>query len=342
MPKKILIVGQGIAGSVLALTLHNAGVEMYIADQLQLKSASSIAAGVINPVTGKRYVKSWGFDTFYPFAKDFYQKISQAAQQPIWFDYPIVRLLGSALEQNDWNLRVGRPDYEGFTDVAMHAGEWQGLAHPNYGFGVIHQSARVDFSAVCSYVQRFFSSHNRFLDKHITLENISTYLPDFEHIIFCEGYYGAQNELFTGIPWLSAKGDRLLIRLHTDRVIHSMLKKQIMLVPYGAGVYWAGANYYWDFEDTDPSQTGLDFIQEELATMLHVGYDLVDHSAAVRPVAKDRRPIIGWSKDNPKIGIFNGMGSKGALLTPYWAAHFAQHILDGISINKEVDIERFG
>jgi glycine/D-amino acid oxidase-like deaminating enzyme len=121
-----------------------------------------------------------------------------------------------------------------------------------------------------------------------------------------------------------------------------MLKKQIMLVPYGAGLYWTGANYYWDFEDTDPSQTGLDFIQEELATMLSVGYDVIDHSAAVRPVAKDRRPLIGWSKDNPKIGIFNGMGSKGALLTPYWAAHFAQHILDGISINKEVNIERFG
>jgi hypothetical protein len=42
----------------------------------------------------------------------------------------------------------------------------------------------------------------------------------------------------------------------------------------------------------------------------------------------------------PKIGIFNGLGTKGGLLAPYWAQHFAQHVLQGIPLDPQVDIRR--
>ncbi len=341
MSKKILVAGQGIAGCILAHTLEQAGAEVHVADRLAHTAASGIAAGIINPVTGKRYAKSWQFDLFYPFAQQFYQKIEHALGQPIWHNYPIVRLLGSALEQNEWNNRVGRPDYEGFAAVQIHAGDWEGLVQPGFGYGFIHRAARVDFPMVRQFVHEYFQQQGRFLHTDITQENIGQYLPDFDHVIFCEGYFGQYNPCFPKIQWLHAKGDALLIQLEQAQNIASILKKQITIVPVGNDLFWAGANYYWEFEGTAPTPLGLEFNLAELRQMLACPFEVVEHLAAVRPVAKDRRPVIGWSENAPKIGIFNGLGSKGALLAPYWAAHFAQNILEGTPIDPEVAVNRF-
>ena len=342
MPKKILVVGQGIAGSILAYTLHRAGADITVADRLQLQSASSIAAGVINPITGKRYAKSWNFDIFYPFAFQFYTSLQQEIGQQIWFDYPIVRLLNSTIEQNEWSLRAGSTGYEGFGDVQTHAGDWNNIVQPGFAYGFVHRAARVHFSAIRAHVQALFQAQGRFLDQHIDPAQLADFLPHYDHIIFCEGYYAAQNPYFSALPWLSAKGDCLILRIPSPQPIQSILKKQVAIVPYGEGLYWAGANYYWQFEHTNPTPEGLAFNTDEVRQMLAVDVEVVQHLAAVRPVAKDRRPLLGWSAAQPKVGIFNGMGSKGALLTPYWAAHFAQHIIDGTQLDHTVDIRRFG
>jgi glycine/D-amino acid oxidase-like deaminating enzyme len=120
-----------------------------------------------------------------------------------------------------------------------------------------------------------------------------------------------------------------------------MLKKQIIVAPVAEDLYWAGANYYWEYADTNPTPKGLQFIENELNIMLQSPYQIVDHSAAVRPVIKDRRPIMGWSQKNPKIGIFNGLGSKGALLAPWCAAHFVANLCQNSPIDSELDVQRF-
>ena len=54
MSPEILIVGQGLAGTLLAFELERAGVSFAIADAGHEGAASSVAAGVINPITGRR------------------------------------------------------------------------------------------------------------------------------------------------------------------------------------------------------------------------------------------------------------------------------------------------
>ena len=54
-----IIVGQGIAGSCLAFELLERGAKIEIFDESWRDAACLVAAGVINPITGKRLVKSW-------------------------------------------------------------------------------------------------------------------------------------------------------------------------------------------------------------------------------------------------------------------------------------------
>ena len=74
--------------------------------------------------------------------------------------------------------------------------------------------------------------------------------------------------------------------------------------------------------------------------MLEARFDIVGHVAGVRPSVKDRRPFLGESRVRANVYIFNGLGTKGALLAPFWAEHLAKHLLEGKPIEQEVQVER--
>ena len=67
-----LIIGQGISGSMLSWFLFKEGKTFFIIDDNSEKASSKVAAGVINPVTGRRYAYTWMIDEIMPFAVQSY------------------------------------------------------------------------------------------------------------------------------------------------------------------------------------------------------------------------------------------------------------------------------
>ena len=54
-----LIIGHGLAGATLARTLRRRGRRVVVLDAPQPDSATRVAAGLINPVAGKRFALAW-------------------------------------------------------------------------------------------------------------------------------------------------------------------------------------------------------------------------------------------------------------------------------------------
>src|ERR1700761_6929324 len=75
MQVDVLIIGQGICGTFLSRELEKAGKSFIVIDELDPAAASRVASGVINPVTGRRIVKTWMIDELLPFAWNAYQTI---------------------------------------------------------------------------------------------------------------------------------------------------------------------------------------------------------------------------------------------------------------------------
>ena len=73
----IIIVGQGICGTVLSSSLILQGQKVLVIDDGSNKAASKIASGVINPVTGRRIVKTWQIDDVMPAAVRIYQALEK-------------------------------------------------------------------------------------------------------------------------------------------------------------------------------------------------------------------------------------------------------------------------
>lgn len=335
---RILVVGQGIAGTMLAWTLRRRGADVQIADAGFPYRSSSIAAGIINPVTGKRYVKTWRYDDFFPVARSVYRTMEAEWGVPIWQDQVILRLLENPQECNDWAARIADPEYADLLGERPDAGAWAGHLKPGYAVGEIRGAARVDFGALLSAFRKSALADGSFLQKTLRPEGTNTFSPDYDCIVFCEGYRGAENPFFPNLPWQLSKGEALLIRLKSAPYPAEMLKKTLLMTPVGDNLYWVGASYNWTFEDNGASPTEQDFLEERLQHFLRTPYEVVQRMGAVRPTVRDRRPFLGAGPNQSNIFIFNGLGTKGALLAPYWAAHLADHLLSGSPLDREVAV----
>jgi len=114
----------------------------------------------------------------------------------------------------------------------------------------------------------------------------------------------------------------------------------MIMAPMENDKFWFGANYEWNSPDDKPSESGAQFLQKRLDKMLH-SYEKVDHLAAIRPTLKDRRPVMGRHFEHDHCYLFNGLGTKGASLGPYFADHFIQYLLNDRPLLNEVDLHRF-
>ena len=61
-----IIVGQGLAGSALAVRLMELKKKILVIDQPARNTSSQIAAGLFNPITGRKMVKTWLADKLFP------------------------------------------------------------------------------------------------------------------------------------------------------------------------------------------------------------------------------------------------------------------------------------
>ncbi len=334
---KTLLIGQGIAGTLLAWSLRKRGCQIHIADGNLAGDASSVAAGIINPVTGKRFVKSWRFDEFFPLAKEIYQQLELELGIQIWEERPTLRLLATPEEVNDWAIRCTQPDYAYLLGESKDAGDWWPFLKPGFRFGIIRQSARANLPALVSTFREKAKREGIFLEKSIDYQEIETLLQEYDRVIFCEGWRAERNPFFPEAQFRVSKGEALIIQfqdleraVRLEGVPHvlptEMLKKTMLLAPMGDGTFWAGSTYRWHFEDTLPSAEGRDYILGYLHGMFDAPFEIVGHVSGIRPTMIDRRPLVEQSKLNPKVFVFNGLGTKGALLAPFFAEQLAGEI----------------
>lgn len=342
--KKALIVGQGIAGTVLAHTLLMQGIDAWVLDYpVPGETASRVAAGIINPVTGKRFVPSWMYDTLFPFARQFYLNLGTQLKVSIWTDFILERLLNSPEEMNNWSVRMEAANHPSTLDNASPQSAWKQWLTSDFFVGMVQGAARVHFEVLLPAYRAHLHARQRLIETQLTEQEIvSLYKKDFEWIVFCVGAKAAQGELFSHLPWNLTKGEALVLH-HASETFptHALLKKNMLLAPMQPGYFWLGSTNAWSYTDEFPTEAGKKTLWHGLEEMLQWKPSMVSHRAAIRPTVKDRRPFMGAHPTVHKVFIFNGLGTKAALLAPYWAQHFSHYLIHGVPLSKEVDIHRF-
>ncbi len=342
-----LIIGQGLAGTLLSWFLLSENQRIKVIDFPRTNSASNVAAGIMNPVTGRRFVKSWRIEELLPFAKDSYRAIEDFLNISILQERNILRAIFSQKEENDWLIRTGEPGYQKYFREEAVLGKFEGKITEGFSFCELQQSAQVHVPLLVQSFKSYLQKENLIIEEKFDYQKVMqaedgiTYKAlRTKKIVFCEGHQGHQNPWFTHLPFNESKGEVLLVRIPEVNFVR-MLKHKLFIVPLQDDLYWVGSFYKWDFEDDEPTASGRQELEAKLKDILRVPFEIVNHRAAIRPTVKDRRPFLGLHPQFPALGIFNGLGTKGASLGPFFAKEMVDFLIHQKDIGQDVNITRF-
>lgn len=340
-----IIVGQGLAGTILSYTFLKRGKKILVIDDATLSSCSKVAAGNYNPIVFKRLVKSWKADEVIPYADNFFYETQKFLNAEFFWKKEVVKIFADEREKKFWLKKSGEEDTYLSGDIAEEFHREALQAHA--GCGTVKNAGKIYSARFLELFRNYFVNEKILVDEKfdfdlLEISDDSAGYKDFraKKIIFCEGWKALENPYFSYLPFKPAKGEILLLKienLRTDKIIH----KNGYLYSIGSNLFVAGSTYEWSGPDDFPTEKGKKSIIEKLEKIISVPYEIIGHFAGVRPSAKDRRPFIGLHPHYKTLGIFNGFGAKAVMLAPYFAGQFFEFLEDIKPLDEEVNIKRF-
>jgi glycine/D-amino acid oxidase-like deaminating enzyme len=344
--KSVLIVGQGLAGSILADRLINANVKVAIVDRAEQSNASKIAAGIVNPITGRRFVLSWMIDELIPVLKTYYNDFEERFNTNVMKRRIILRGLFSFQEENDWDGRTTIPMYQNHISNLSDEGDYATMVHSTPAVGAIN-GYQVDVPKFVKTMKDYFEQKgmleiNEFDYNGLLFEGdqVSYKSNWYDAVVFCDGWSGELNPFFNYLPFNRSKGEILIIKVPNAK-FHQVYKNGLFIAPLDNDLYWVGASNKWHTVDIEPTEEKRIELIQKLERILKVPYEIIEHKAAIRPTVRDRRPFLGQHPEIDKLFIFNGLGTKGASLAPYWSKVMIDFLLHQKQLPNVVDIQRF-
>lgn len=342
----VLIIGQGICGTFLSWLLQKENKSYLVIDNNYSNASSRIAAGIINPVTGRRLVTVWMADEVIPNAWKAYTELGNELGITAIFQRNIIDFFPNPF------MREGFLDKINTGDQYVHAypeqNHFNQLMNYEFGCGEIRPVYTVNLELLLPAWRKHLVEKSLLKEEEFELAALQV-SPDHvqyngitaQKIIFCDGVSSFENPYFKLLPFAPNKGEALVAEI-PGLPDHNIYKKSMMMVPMAEkDMFWIGASYIWDFEDAGPTPEFREKTTQVLKEWLKVPFTIREHRSGLRPATLERRPFVGFHPSQPAVGILNGMGTKGYSLAPYFANQLVNHLCFGEKIVPEADINRF-
>lgn len=339
-----LIIGQGLAGSLLAWELVQRHQKVLVIDNGK-ESASLVAAGLINPVTGMRFVKSADLDQQLPSALNYYQQLSNFFHKDFYVEKVMLRLLRNDQELAACQKRLQQAAYQNYLSKITPTTPWIKSTH-----GILEQQ-RTGYlltQALLTALKNYFISINAYQSTELHYNEI-TLAPLLQwrdikpkRIIFCEGHHANDNPWFSSLPFQPVKGE-IITAISTKKIRQNMLNYGHWFIPLDSYQFRTGATFDRANLNTTPTLKA----KETLLTSLKCVYPdlsldrIIKQQAGIRPTTQDKQPFIGHHPKHHSLSIFNGFGAKGSLQIPWYCQHFSNHLLNNSLISPASDILRY-
>lgn len=345
-----IVVGQGIAGTVMAFTLLNRGHSVLVIDDPMLSAASKVAAGLYNPVVFKRLVKSWMADELIPVMDDFYEGMEKVLNASFYHKRRIVKLFAEENEQSFW-LKKTNEDVGKYLSKEIDSNFLPAVVDAPLGASEVLHAGNLEMLKFLNASREHFEKKGLLMEEQFDYKSVVfAGSGDAEYknilckrIIFCEGYKSTENPYFSYLPFKLTKGETLIIQLAEGFEIpfDKVINKGAFILPLGNNTYKVGATYEWQELNELTTEKGKAELESKLKKVIKVPFTILEHSAGIRPTVNDRRPLLGIHPEHSSLAVFNGMGTKGVMHAPYFAQHFVDFLEGKTVLDKEIDINRF-
>lgn len=339
-----LIIGQGLCGTFLSYYLLKAGKSVIVIDENKACTASKVASGVINPVTGRRIVRTWRIEELLPFALKAYKELENEFRENLVKQYSILDFHPSMQMKEAFEKRLSE-EQEYLHYPATF--DWKQFFNYHFDIGEISPCLLIDINALLNTWREKLKLENKLIEEEFKVDNCivnSDYIIykniTAKKVIFCDGIAGIHNLYFKNLPYAPNKGEAIIARME-NLPANYIYKQGISIVPWKSNLFWIGSSYEWNFSHEQPTPAYKDKVTNQLKYWLKVPFEIVDHFASVRPANMERRPFVGVHPKFSSVGILNGMGTKGCSLAPFFAKQLTDYLVEGKPIYADADVKRF-
>jgi glycine/D-amino acid oxidase-like deaminating enzyme len=344
MESPYLIIGQGIAGTTLALTFWKEGIPFIVVDQGTEKAASTVAAGLYNPFTGPEMKLTWNANALFAELGNFYPWAEDLLGAEFFFPTTIYRPFLTVWEQNE--ILAKAAENPTFIGAEPKAEELEAAVKHPYGGLSTNQSGFVRTTEYLKSARAFFQSNScliqqTFEESEVEYSETSiSYLgKSIRGVIYANGI-NAGDKPFDFVPFRPNKGEVLTIGWNQNP--NFIPNRKVYLVPLSEkGTFKVGATYSNHFEDNQPTPEGKAELTAHLENLIEGKWEILGHFSGVRPAIADRKPVIGPHPGLPFTYIFGGLGAKGISLAPWCAKQLANHLKYNETILPEIHLSRF-
>ncbi len=341
-----LLIGQGISGTFLSYYLQKEGKSFLVIDNNFKDSPSRIAAGIINPVTGRRLVTVWMADELLPFAWQAYQEIGNKLGISAIAQKNIIDFFPNPFMREGYKKKIEEGDQ--YVRLCSDEKQFEPFFNYEFGCGEVKPAYTVHLESLLPAWRKHLQQNNQLLQEDFDLslllvekESVSYKNIIAERIIFCDGPSSMANPWFSLLPFAPNKGEALVVEI-PGLPAENIYKRTLSLVPMQQNdIFWIGSAYHWDFDNTDPTPAFRKEAEDLLKSWLKLPYKVLEHRSGLRPATLERRPFVGLHPLQPAVGILNGMGTKGCSLAPFFASQLTAHLLRKQPITAEADLNRF-
>lgn len=342
-----IVAGQGLAGTVLALTLLERGEEVRVIDNGHRSSSSMVAAGLWNPIVFRRINKSWLADEVIAELESFYPAAEPLLNARFFHPMRIFRKHGSALEAELWAEKKPTKEFSPYLADEERNPDPAVYKSFEFGHGTVNRAGYVDLPVFLGAARKYFAGKGILAEAEFALPDNADALNNFrfegksvKRIIDCRGYKTAESPWFRYLPFGLTKGEVLTVRCK-DLNLDEVFNAGFFLQPLGNDLYRMGATFNWSDRDEEPTGEARAELMAKFRKHLNAEVEIISQKAGVRPTVQDRRPLIGCHPEAEKLCIFNGLGTKGVMLAPLFAKVFCAWLFEGVPLPDEVNIDRF-
>lgn len=341
-----MIVGQGLAGTILGFQLRERGKSVVVIDKHREQTSSKVALGAYNPMVLKRFTPCWNVEQQLKPLYDFVDAFEKTYRVSIHESLKLWRKFHSVQEQNLWLEKSEHPRLKAFMNPYFIPNENDKI-NAEFGYGEVNNSGRVQLEKLISIFKGNLQREECFLDDDFNYDALVvshssvTYKSFKAHkLIFCEGHRLTNNPYFNYLPLMRTKGEILTVKLKGFQV-KELLKSNISVLSLGDDLYKVGATFNWTNKDEITTDEAREELLNKLAELVCIKPEVIRHEAGLRPTVKDRRALIGSHPTYENVLVFNGLGTRGLLIAPYLSLQLIDFMEEGTPLHPEVDIKRY-
>lgn len=340
-----IIVGCGLAGIAFCEQLLANNKTFIVFDNYSQQS-STVAGGLYNPVTLKRFTPVWQSKAQLALALPMYTAIEKRLNIKLDYKIPVRKRFTSLEEQNNW---FARSDREGLSDymslnIYYNTNEY---INADFGFGEVLETGRVDTALLISAYKKDLKEKGLLIEEAVDYSliefqnnSISYKNNSANHIVFAEGYGIKQNPFFNNLPLEGSKGELITIKAPKLKLDY-VLKSSVFIIPLGNNIYRVGSTYERTDKTNNITIKAKEELLSKLKTLITCDYKVVDQVAGIRPTVKDRRPLVGTHSKQKNMSVLNGLGTRGVMIGPYVAKQLFNYIENDMPLDEEINISRF-